>query len=165
MEFGDNWQIKFMKRTLDNLNKGAANVAVDNEVTMLVNSMLGLLVLPREKMIAELPDVAEHDLPAWGIKVGSVNCFGNQRQKRVFEGAVSKNVDLDYGPKTLKGVVHSLRNAICHFGVEPIDANGKVVAFKLRDWEKNGFIAELTNESIKDLCEQVAKYLIGRLDK
>ena len=136
MEFGAGWQIEFGKRTLDNLNKVTVSAAIDKEATMLVNSMLGLLVLPREKMIGSLPDVAEHDLAVWGIMAGSIECFGKQRRDR-------KKVDLAYGPRTLKGVVHSLRNAVCHFGIEPKSDNSKVSGFKFKDWDSNGFKAEL----------------------
>lgn len=91
----------FAKRTLSNLNlvKRAADAGKPEafEVTQLWNSLLGLIVAPRERDLDRLPDtkITELDIAIPG-----------------------KPTD-----DTLRGVVKALRNAVAHFNVE-FQANG-----------------------------------------
>lgn len=69
------------------------------EVTQLVNSMLGLLVFPRERFIDQIPETSLDDLEAAGWPVPKV--VGEFPQAR-----------------DLRQLIRYLRNAIAHFNIE-----------------------------------------------
>ena len=69
------------------------------EVTQLVNSMLGLLVFPRERFLDKIPQTSLSDLEADGWPVPKV--VGDFPQAR-----------------DLRELIRYLRNAIAHFNIE-----------------------------------------------
>jgi HEPN pEK499 p136 len=97
----------FAKRTLANLDIVKRAVEAGNpeayEVTQLWNSLLGLIVAPRELDVQRLPSLTLAQLHALGWPDITT---GGKLQKA-----------------TLEGLVRSLRNAVAHFNVE-FQANG-----------------------------------------
>ena len=69
------------------------------EVTQLINSMLGLLVLPREHFIDEIPETPLKDLE-------------NEGWPRIQQSTKYDQCN------TLRALIKNLRNAIAHFNVE-----------------------------------------------
>ncbi|HEV3164125.1 MAG TPA: HEPN family nuclease [Isosphaeraceae bacterium] len=96
----------FATRTLANLdliNKAAEDGNADAyEVTQLWNSLLGLIVLPREQDVSRLPKIKIAQLYAAGWP--NITTAGKLESE------------------TLRGLVGNLRNAVAHFNVR-FDAN------------------------------------------
>jgi len=86
------------------------------EVTALINSMLGLLVLPHESYVRSIPAIPLHDLRSQGWPV-----------PRVIEPF--PNV------ADLRTLIRYLRNAVAHFNIEfLVDAHLEIVG--LRVWNE-----------------------------
>lgn len=92
----------FARRTLLNLEHVQEEAASGNgrvyPVTQLWNSLLGLIVLPRERDMNRIPDTALSNLRSEGWPQITTTGGG--------------------GHKSLREVVRALRNAITHFNVE-----------------------------------------------
>ena len=115
------------------------------EVTQLVNSMLGLLVFPREEFVGSIPKIRVAELQAQGWPV----------------------------PKTRPGfpevpdlneLVRYLRNAISHFNIEFIgDGHGQISVIRVwnnslsgeRTWE-----ADLGVEELRGIAERFVDLLL-----
>jgi HEPN pEK499 p136 len=92
----------FAKRTLHNLQlvrEKRAQGTEAYEVTQLINSMLGLLVLPKEHYYESIPTTSLDDLRQQGWP------------EPVLEGEFKK-------PKHLRDLLRLLRNSVAHFNVE-----------------------------------------------
>jgi HEPN pEK499 p136 len=84
------------------------------DVTQLVNSMLGLLVFPKEKYVDKLPPIPLQELREAGWPIPEVT------------GKFPQATDL-------KQLIHYLRNAVAHFNIEfPGDGNADIEV--LRVW-------------------------------
>lgn len=104
----------FTKRTLENLEL-VENLKADDpdaevyEVTQLINSLLGLVVLPRQKYLADIPETPLTDLvrQGWAIPRTIVN-----------------------HPKTpnLRRLIVYLRHAVAHFNIEFTSVDDKNIA-------------------------------------
>ena len=84
------------------------------EVTQLVNSMLGLLVFPRERFVEHIPETPLSELQAGGWPIPRVS--GGFPQAR-----------------DLRELVRYLRNAIAHFNIEFIGDGTNQISL-LRVW-------------------------------
>lgn len=69
------------------------------EVTLLINCLLGLLVLPNELCLEDIPDVPIKQLYGWGLKEEYIQ---NCRPARPKDGL------------TLKDVILHMRNSVAH---------------------------------------------------
>ncbi len=108
----------YTRRTMELLNQSGAG---PYEVTNLINSLLGLLVVPRESVFAALPDVPVAALRSWGITRKSIRRFSpptrsKPRSKR------NGNVANGQGP-TLRELVEKLRDAVARGTLKPRIAN------------------------------------------
>jgi hypothetical protein len=84
------------------------------DVTQLVNSMLGLLVFPKEKYVDKIPDIPLQELREAGWPIPEVT------------GKFPQATDLNQ-------LVHYLRNAVAHFNIEfPGDGDADIEV--LRVW-------------------------------
>jgi HEPN family protein len=115
MNYHDKFIIDFAKRTLHNLElikehsikqpyTAANGKPTSTEVTQLVNSMLGLLVFPRERYNKSIPKIKLADLAANGWP-----------NVRVIEG----NIQGD----SLRDLIRLLRNSIAHCNIKFISDN------------------------------------------
>ena len=91
-------------RTIEDLQAKGGEA---DEVTQLVNSMLGLLVFPRERFIDQSPQTSLSDLEADGWPVPKV--IGDFPQAR-----------------DLRELIGDLRNAIAHFNIEFIGEEDRI---------------------------------------
>lgn len=132
-----------MQRTLSLLSEYQGS----RDATLLVNCLLGLLVLPKETFIEQLPAVEFEALEDWGVVPTSITQVG-----RCGDGQQQN--------PTLKELIHRLRNAVAHFRVRPIHRNEQVHGFSFRD--QNGFRAELSLTEIRALAVKLATYLGAR---
>lgn len=135
--------VEFAKRTLQNLSI-IENHNVDpndrREVTQLINSLLGLVVVPQQKYLDTVPDITPATL------------LESQWPKAFFHNTVTKK---DIG---LHESLTKLRHAIAHFNVDIVSKNGVIAAIKF--WNHPGGnqdrpIDWSTQMSINDLRDTV----------
>ena len=69
----------------------------------------------------------------------------------------SKSKGQDDNPRTLRGFVWHLRNAVAHFRFEPRPERGEVKALYFHD--QSGFKATVKLDELRDLVEKLAKKL------
>lgn len=112
------------------------------EVTQLVNSMLGLLVFPRERFIEQIPQTPLDELEAAGWPVPKV--VGEFPQAR-----------------DLRELIRYLRNAIAHFNIEFI---GEKIQF-IRVWNtsrnKKTWEAEVGLKELRAIAERFTDLLLA----
>lgn len=141
MEYDAEFARSFMERTL--------TLATDYEgpldATLLINCLLGLLIVPNEKLlIGKIPMADFESIADWGISPKSIKSFGKCDQGH------------EHQP-TLKQLVRRLRNAVAHFRIDPVHQDGKVTAFSFRD--RNGFHAVVPLEELKEFVVRLSKHL------
>ncbi len=114
------------------------------DATMLVNSLLGLIVVPQQTALDAIPDDPFARLSEWGIKGDSIKNAGCPRPKNL-------------QPETIRGLVINLRHAVAHFRIEPVYESDNVVAFKYQN--DTGFEAVLSLVEIRLFVEKLASHL------
>jgi hypothetical protein len=113
----DNLVLDFARRTKKNLEfieEVVARSSTDSghqvyEVTQLINSLLGLLVFPKERYYDDLPEIPLQDL----VKDG-------WPEIRLLVGR--------FEPKNLKQLMRYLRNGIAHHNIEFTSQDGKTIS-------------------------------------
>lgn len=97
-------------RAIEELSKQGARVY---EVTQLVNSLLGLLIFPKEKMYYKIPYIRREDMEIEGWP-------------------------LPYEAKSqvrhLRELVKNVRNAVAHFGIEFIHDENEIVGVRFLNY-------------------------------
>ncbi len=139
----------FTRRTLEMVGQSGAGPF---EVPSIINSLLGLLIVPRYSVLAGLPDVPFASLKSWGIGRDSI---------RRFNGALKGAARGDRGP-TLRQFVEKLRLAVARRKVFPRIANHRFVGLEFRDG--SSFHAILTTLELKRFVRKLAQYLGGYCD-
>jgi hypothetical protein len=114
------------------------------DATLLLNCLLGLLVVPKESCLAEIPLVPLTELEKWGINPNSIKAFGKFN---------NQNDD----PHNLRGLVWRLRNAVAHFRFKPVPEYGEVTAFNFKD--KSGFEATVSLAELRIFVERLAVHI------
>lgn len=114
------------------------------DATLLLNCLLGLLVVPKESCLLEIPQDSSSEFMKWGIDPSSVQEYGK---------ATAKNNDA----RNLRGLVWRLRNAVAHFRFRPEPPHGEVKAFAFHD--QNGFKALIPLEQLRVFVEKLASHL------
>lgn len=108
------------------------------EVTQLINSMLGLLVFPKEAYFNKIPAISLSQIAKQGWPI--------------------PNVRAGYlPPKTLRDMIRLLRNAIAHFNLEfTIDKNDQISGLVVwneyegtKTWEAELSIADLEGITLR----------------
>ena len=141
MEYDAEFARSFMERTLTLVTEyeGPLNA------TLLINCLLGLLIVPKEKLLIEkIPITAFESIADWGISPKSIKSFGKCDQGH------------EHQPN-LKQLVRRLRNAVAHFKIDPVHLNGKVTAISFHD--RNGFHAVVPLEELKEFVVRMSKHL------
>jgi hypothetical protein len=117
------------------------------EVTQLVNSMLGLLVFPREEFVGRIPAVPLSDLKRRGWPVPKVRPGFAQVEN-------------------LNELVRYLRNAISHFNIEFIgDGHNEIRTVRLWNIDRTGrrtWEAELGLTELRGIAERFTDLLLQR---
>lgn len=141
MEFNlQQFERDFMHRTRGNL----ARYNGEHESTMLLNCMIGLLIVPRERLLRLLPDEPSWEPADWGIKREAIVC-------------VERGQGRDLAGRSIRWFVVKLRNAVAHFHVLPVHQGGRVKGFEF--WDRSGFRAELCLESLRHFLERLLQWL------
>lgn len=140
MQYEDEFERDFMQRTLEIVRqyRGAF------DATLLINSLLGLLIIPSERTLNKIPEDPIGDLEKWGISPTSILSFGKTREQ-------------DERPETLRLLVRRLRNAVAHFRIKPIHTNRVIEGFDFSD--RNGFKARIKLVEVKVFVEKIASHL------
>lgn len=141
MEYESDFYLCFMKRTQQNLD----NYEGVYDATQLLNSLLGLLIVPKEKLFDEIPDISLNELSP--SEWGDVSSW------------VTQNVNGELGHEdssTLRQFVRKLRNSVAHFHITPRHESGVVRGFCFAD---GSFNAEIPENELKKFVEQLASTL------
>jgi hypothetical protein len=120
MEYHEQFIIDFAKRTRANLEYiEQAEVRGDQvfQVTQLVNSLLGLLVFPRERYLQEIPPLTMQELANRGWP-----------EITTIRGALRED--------NLRGLTQMLRNSIAHCNVEFVSGSDSQIT-GLKVWNTN----------------------------
>lgn len=110
-------------------------------VTLLINCMLGLIVLPKERgynHIAEPDGIRFSDL---GLNEDDVKCWGNVSVKE----------------QTAARFIRCIRNSVAHIQIESISKEGEITSLCFND--ESGFQAILPIEKIKEMTYRLAEYI------
>src|SRR5262245_21614370 len=134
MEFEQEFERDFIRRTLTLVKdyKGPF------DATLLLNCLLGLLIVPKEPSLDQIPADPVANLKNWGIAPSSIRSFGKQTDK-------------NQHPQTLRGIVYNLRNAVAHFRFKPVHAARVVKGFTFTD--ASGFDATIEIAEMRDFVE------------
>lgn len=140
MSYFDEFEHSFMRHTLQIVQEYKG----DYDATILINCLLGLLVVPREKFLEAIPLEPLSNLSEWGIDPDSIIDVGEPR---------SKNPQ----PDTIRGLVYNLRNSVAHFRLEPIPRTGEVHSFDFTTDSK--FHAVIKLDDMRNFVNKLADYL------
>lgn len=116
------------------------------EVTLLLNLLLGLIVVPSEKgLLNYLPNKRIEELGNWGLA-----------RSQIFIRDI----------KGLKDLMIQLRHAIAHFDISfEADSNNSIQAIIFSNTEKHqGEFAKFDSASLKGVVENIAKYLLNQYE-
>jgi hypothetical protein len=140
MEYAEQFERDFMRRTLQLVQRYEG----PHDATLLLNCLLGLLIVPKEASLDQIPLDPILELKKWGISPNSIRRCGKQNKANP-------------QPETLRGVVHNLRNAVAHFRFSPQHQNGRVIGFAFED--DNGFDATIDVGEMRVFVERLAGHL------
>jgi hypothetical protein len=130
-----NIEKEFVQRTLQIMQEYDGPYGV----TLLVNCLLGLIVLPKERdfnHIAERNNLQFTDL---GIEDGDIKSWGNISDEE----------------QTVARFLRCMRNSIAHIHIESISEAGEIDSLLFID--KSGFEASLSIEKIKNMVTKLAE--------
>ena len=138
MEYID-FKKDFPERTIDILK----NYKGKYEVTLLINCLTALLILPKERFYNQIPNVDIKNLNGWGLKKEHV-----------------RNVPCTACGYNLKDIVRRMRNAIAHMRIDTADDyNGNIEMVRFID--NGGFEVEIPVEDLKAFVIKLAEHVIG----
>lgn len=133
----------FARRTLHNLEviRKHKKCGVEAyEVTQLINSMLGILVLPKEHYYERIPTTSLNQLRADGWP------------DPVLSGEFK-------APKHLRDLVRLLRNSIAHFNIEFATSQGEICGVVLSNKCNCGKVTWKATLSLDDLEQIIRKFV------
>lgn len=164
---------EFADRTTENLQivENSKDVHDRKEVTQLINSLLGLLVVPSERY---KEDSKEKEKEENTLKRRSPEMYRNIK-KLINQLEGEKKLYSDYGFTKKYPVcdfIHHLRNAVCHSGNKtliftPIEENKEIETvifydtYTNPDQKKYEFCVELTVDQIRVLIAEISKMYIA----
>lgn len=135
--------LDFAERTRSNLELVAHEAQAGNasafEVTQLINSLLGLLVFPRERFLEDIPETPLQDLSGW------------------MDTAV--RFEAGTRPKTLRELIRVLRNGVAHFNIEFFSEKGQVVGVRVANMDRNGLEDAFVQMPIGSLRSLVLRFM------
>ena len=164
---------EFADRTIENLQivERFSFEPEKKEVTQLINSLLGLLVVPSERY---KEDSSEKEREENTLRASAPEMYRNIK-KLITQLKSEKKLYNDYGFSKKYPVcdfIHHLRNAVCHSGNKtliftPIEENKKIETVIFYDTYTNDsgrkyeFCVELTIEQIRNLITEISKMYIA----
>lgn len=121
------------------------------EITLCVNCLLGLVVLPQQEWTNRIPDInLDED---WFIKKRHITYIVDDQYK-------------------IKEIVRHVRNSISHANVSPISkdkgANRKITHLRFKDYNRDDkltFRAEIPVETLKKFALKFADVMLSIMEK
>jgi hypothetical protein len=110
-------------------------------VTLLINCLLGLIVLPRERGYRRISEKNVLHFADLGIREGDIRSWGNISPQE----------------KTAARFLRSMRNAVAHIKIESISREGEIESLRFRD--ESGFEAVFGIETVKEMVRKLADYI------
>lgn len=117
------------------------------DVTLIVNCLLGLLVVPKETMLDAVPEEPISKLHNWGIDPNCIKSAGSPTKKNPH-------------PDTLRGLVTNLRHSVAHFRIKPIPATQDVHSFEYRN--DVGLHAVIPVTQMREFVQRLSEYLANQ---
>lgn len=119
------------------------------EVTQLVNSMLGLIILPQQRYFDSIPETPLSELRDW--------------PKPLLEG--DKPEDLH----TLKDLMRYIRNSIAHFNIEFLSSDDQringIKIWNLNRQGKKNWTALISLYDLRDISEKFIELMLEKTSK
>jgi hypothetical protein len=128
---------EFVERTLHILQ----NYEGPYGVTLLINCLLGMIVLPKEKDFNHISGSDGIHFSDLGIEDGDIRSWGKIEE----EG------------RTAACFIKSMRNSIAHIRIESISNEGEIESLLFSD--KTGFEAVLSIEKIKQMAMKLSEFV------
>lgn len=149
------FEVDFIKRSLEIIEQYdkhvIPNVPPNNqyEVTLLINCLLGLLVLPKERRRNRIPDTPIADLNAWGINREHIidagkDCVGRQR---------------NVSNLTLLELTTDLRNSIAHILFRTL-GDGEHISHVEFSTNRSGFKAKIPVNDFRVFVTKLATMVV-----
>jgi hypothetical protein len=140
----------FVKRTKEIIQQYDNVVVPDKEryeVTLLLNCMVGLLILPQQKWLNNLPsDVITEK--KWGIDSNKIDILSQQN-------------------KTVKEVARHMRNAISHFRFFALNENREINSIWFIDHDlktkKDTFEVTLSVANLRTFVEKLSSWHLSQV--
>ncbi len=130
----------FLIRTKKNLDVYSG----DCKVTNLINNCLGLIIIPKELLLDNLPDYFFDDNDkTYGISKSNISYERSNNFK-------------------LKNVIRHIRNGLAHGRIEQKSANGKISGIRIFDRDTNNSTAD--NFSIEMTIDEFQSFAIKLSD-
>jgi len=139
MEYPDEFEKEFTQRTLSIVRQYQGAF----DATLLINCLVGLLIIPKERSLNRIPEIPITQLGEWGVSPSCIKSFGG----------VGQGIQTSF---TLRDVVRKLRNSVAHFRIIPMSLNKQCIAFNFKD---NGFEAEIPVQEMRDFVERLAIFV------
>jgi len=170
-----NFDIVFIKRTKELLS----NYQGDLDFTMLVNSLIGLIMVPNEVKIKNSKefsfDFYTHSLDTFrpikeiisGANVRLYNEVGKEYEQRKFFYK-TKLGELPLNAILLGDFIRRIRNGIAHFGFTPVIADKKWIGLIIRNHNKSNELnmeIYFTQQELKKFAELIADKYIQNAEK
>ncbi len=138
------FHLEFMQRTLAVVQKYDG----PHDMTNLLNCLLGLLIVPNERLFDLIPTDPIQTLAKWGIDPKSIEQYGKCECGNQY-------------PQNLRQLVKSLRHAVAHFQIKPVNEDKKCVAFTFSNRTK--FRATIRRDEMLTFVKRLAAHLHTRL--
>lgn len=130
----------FIVRTMEIIRQYETHVPSDEqfEVTLLINCLLGLLVLPKERCYVDIPDVPIGQIEGWGLRAEHIK--GGKYH-------------------TLKEIIRGMRNSVAHVRFRAIGDGSEITDLEFSD--RSGFLAVVPVKCLKDFVIKLSQSVKG----
>jgi len=139
----ENIDIDFAKRTLKILKQYDQTRQTREEsfeVTLLINCLVGLLVLPQKHRLDLIPDILVEDLKEWNIDPEFIKDWGTMKEGEI---------------KNLRQLVRRLRNSVAHFQIAAESTQTNIERLQFSD--SNGFQASIPVDKLRVFVTKFAE--------
>jgi hypothetical protein len=146
-----NFEYDFVKRTLEDVE----HYDGPHDVTALINSCVGLLVIPKEKLFEKVPiDILEDSIKTFGIKKSNIKYIASERQSIQFD---------NYDEYNVRNVVTHMRNSVAHGRIRQESIyDGQIAALEFKDEfrGKKTFEAIMTIDELREFAISIAREIL-----
>jgi HEPN pEK499 p136 len=150
MDYGTDFTMKFMDRTRQ-IVEAYDESDGPYDATLLLNCLVGLLIVPKEKLLNSIPPDPPAKFPDWGLNFPTAK---HRTRRRHRPKPIAPN---------LRSFVTRLRHSVAHFQVTPKIQNGTVTSFRFTG--KRGFDVEMPIYQIKEFTRRLSRHLQEEREK